>query len=92
MDGQPLIEPKKNEAAERFRLMAARIDLNADTSRFGGAVVIIPPEGGGEAIEILMLDSTANAAQFFGQIQTRITIQVQEAQERARIAQGFGGR
>ena len=36
--------------------MAAMIELNADVV-FGGAVVIIPPENGGEPIELLILDS-----------------------------------
>jgi hypothetical protein len=53
-------------------------------------VVIVPPAGGGENIEILMLDSRADIAQFWSTIQTRITIRVGEIDQKARGA--FGGR
>lgn len=67
---QPLVEKPPNTAAERFEAMAARIRHNAD-AKFGGACVIIPPEGGGEPIEVLLLDSSGNIAQFWSAVVSR---------------------
>lgn len=59
--------------AESFTTMAVRIEHNAN-STFGGACVIIPPEGGGDAIELLLLDASADPAQFWSTIATRIQV------------------
>lgn len=76
--------------SERLRRMAARIDHNAETSTFGGAVVIIPPDQGGEPVEILILDSQGDAAQFWSivthRVQTAITVLDKQMQT------GFGAR
>ena len=85
------IETPKNEAAERFRVMAARIDHN-DPTTFGGAVVIIPPANGGEPIELLILDLKADPAQFWSTIKTRIEIKLAELDEGRRNQQAFGQR
>lgn len=87
-----LVEVQKNEAAERFRVMAARIDHN-DPTTFGGAVVIIPPANdGGESIELLILDLKADPAQFWSTIKTRIEIKLAELDEGRRNRQAFGQR
>lgn len=77
--------PHEN-ASDKFRQMAERIDHNA-ASRFAGAVVIVPPTAeqgghGGEPIEILMLDPTGNPAQFWGTLKTRVDTMLAELQQR----------
>jgi len=80
-------------AAECFRRMAARIDHNAPIdpagkALFGGAAVIIPPDNGGQPVELLILDASSDPAQFWGTILTRINILVQQLEEKRRT--GFG--
>lgn len=74
-----------------FIQMAERIALNKD-SNFGGAVVIVPPENGGEPIELLILDLKADPAQFWATIKTRIDIKIAELDEKQRTQQTFGMR
>ena len=61
--------------AERFTKMAARITHNQDAT-FGGAAVIMPPANGGEPIELLILDSKSDPAQFWGAILSRAQLEV----------------
>ena len=77
--------------SEPFRKMADRIEHNLE-SGFGGACVIIPPTGAGEPIEILMLDNSADLAQFFSTVATRVQRAVDEASNNAALATGFGRR
>ena len=84
-------EPQIPTNAERFRKMADRIELNKE-SGFGGACVIIPPQGAGDPIEILMLDNSADLAQFFSTVATRVQRAVDEASNNAALATGFGRR
>lgn len=86
-----LVEPPKNEAAERFKAMAAAIEHNAQAT-FGGAVVIIPPVNGGNPIELLMLDLQADPAQFWSTIRTRIDIKLSEISDQQRNQTAFGQR
>jgi hypothetical protein len=86
-----LVEQIKNNAAERFRAMAAMIELNAEVV-FGGAVVIIPPVEGGSPIEILTLDNQADVIQFYATIQARITRNVTELEAKSRSTAAFGQR
>lgn len=86
-----LVDAPKNDAAERFRAMAATIDHNA-LATFGGAVVIVPPANAGEPIELLILDLKADPAQFWSTIDTRIKIKLAELDERQRANQAFGRR
>ena len=86
-----LVETPKNEAAERFRAMAAAIEHNANAT-FGGAVVIIPPANAGEAIELLILDLKADPAQFWSTIDTRIKIKLAELDGQQRNQTAFGSR
>jgi hypothetical protein len=60
-----------SEQSDYFRAMAERIEHNA-ADTFGGACVIVPPEG--EPIELLVLDPTADSAQFIGAVQTRLGV------------------
>lgn len=75
--------------SERFRKMAERIDHNKDAG-FGGACVFIPPQGMGEPIEILILDSASEAAQFYSTVATRLQITLDKMQNQT--AQAFGRR
>lgn len=77
--------------AERFRQMATRIELNKD-SGFGGACVIIAPGNTGEAIEILLLDHSADIAQFYSTVSTRIQRVVDEISNQNQLAGTFGRR
>jgi len=86
-----LVEPQRNEAAERFTAMAASIEHNP-IATFGGAVVIMPPLNGGEPIELLILDLKADPAQFWSTIRTRIDIKLAELDETRRNTTAFGGR
>jgi hypothetical protein len=86
-----LVETPKNDAADRFKAMAASIEHNP-IATFGGAVVIMPPANGGEPIELLILDLKADPAQFWSTIRTRIDIKLAELDEARRNTTAFGGR
>lgn len=86
-----LVEITKNNVAERFRAMADKIDLNK-AATFGGAVVIVPPNEGGDPIEILLLDNQADVIQFYATINARVTRNVNELETRNRTNQAFGRR
>lgn len=92
MTDQPLVEHPEQVLAEHFRRMAARIEHNAQET-FGGAVVIVPPVGGGDAIEFLVLGSKPDLAQFYSTVQTKITLALSEIQEKQQnLASAFGRR
>ena len=76
---------------EPFDRMSQLLVANQATT-FGGACVIIPPTGAGEPIEILMLDNSADLAQFFSTVATRVQRAVDEASNNAALATGFGRR
>lgn len=80
-------EQKPPTDADRFHKMGERIAHNAGVSQFGGAAVIIPP-GGGEPIEVLILDSQGDVAQFWGTIKGRIAMVLQNLEDQAKM--GFG--
>ena len=77
--------------AKSFARMAERVLHNQD-SVFGGAVVIVPPKNAGEQIELLMLDSAGDPAQFWSTIQTRIAIVMDKLKDQERNVNAFGGR
>lgn len=77
--------------SEPFFRMCERVKHNAD-SKFGGAVVIVPPTGAADAIELLMLDAQGDQAQFWSTIMSRIQVVIQNLQEKERVAAGFGRR
>ena len=85
----PLIERNVADAAAAFRRMADRIEHNKE-STFGGACVIIPPAGGGDPVEFLVLDATGNPAQFWGVASSRIQQVLADLQETQRNLQTFG--
>lgn len=70
--------------ADRFHKMGDRISHNVGVAQFGGAAVIIPP-GGGEPIEVLILDSQGDVAQFWGTIKGRIAMVLQSLEDQAKM-------
>lgn len=80
MNDQPLVEKKKSEVSDRYRLMADRLDHNADAT-FGGSCVIIPPPGGGEPIEFILLDLKSDPAQFWSTVSTKIQIALENLKQ-----------
>ena len=60
-----------SEYSIKFKEMAERIERNSQES-FGGACVIVPPEG--EPIELLIFDATADPAQFIGAVSARLSM------------------
>lgn len=80
---------KPNTPSDRLCRMAEQINRNAG-STFGGAVVIIPPDQGGEPIEILILDSQGDPAQFWGTVTLRVQAGINQLEEQRK--QGFGVR
>jgi len=79
---------------EPFRKMADRIERNKDDG-FGGACVIVPPEGGGDPIEILIVvpkGGKMDLVQFYSTISSRIATTLEELNQQMQVAQGFGRR
>lgn len=66
-----------------FRNMSQRIEHN-EQGGFGGAFVIVPPDGAAP-METLILDATSDAAQFFMLLQARITTRLKEIEEAERL-------
>lgn len=77
------------EIAEHFRNMAETIDRNANGA-FGGAFVIVPPEGGGAPIETLILDGSQDLALFWNSVITKAQIMLAQAEQQRRAQSGFG--
>lgn len=67
--------------ADRLRAMADALDRNPG-GPFGGVAVIVPPDNGGEALELLILDSQKDPAQFWSTVVTRASLMVQDLQQK----------
>ena len=91
MMDQPLIERPEQVTSKPFHEMARAIEHNAGQG-FGGAVVIVPPANGGGSIELLMLDSQGDVAQFYSTIMSRIQVALEGLKDKQRVAGGFGMR
>ncbi len=71
------------EVSNRFRKMADDIERNPDN--FGGAAVIVSPSAPGvteQSIEVLILDASGDAAQFFSTVVTRIQLMTRAMDEK----------
>ena len=77
--------------AEMFFEMKERIDKN-DSAAFGGAFVIVPPEGAGEPVSTLLLDANPDPAQFWQMLLTKCQIMIAEIEVAKRSNQAFGRR
>ena len=71
---------------ELFTAMAESISRNSD---FGGAFVVVPPEGAGEPLSTLILDGKPDPAQFWQMLLTKCQIMIAEIEAAKR---GFGRR
>lgn len=76
------------DIAKQFRDMADTIERNPDGS-FGGAYVIVPPEGGGEPIKTLILDDHQDMALFWNSVVTKSQIMLTVAEKNQRQLSGF---
>lgn len=70
--------PPKKDYGEPFFLMRERIAKNADEA-FGGAFVIVPPEGAGEPMQLLAL-TTTDASDFWLMLNAQIKKALEELQ------------
>lgn len=71
-----------------FHAMGYRIEAN-DKESFGGAYVILPP-GNRPPIEVLVLDSQQDAAQFFMLLQAKIKTALDQIEADERKSMVFG--
>ncbi len=78
-----------SDRSDKFRAMADSIDNN-EGKPFGGAVVIIPP-GGGDAIEVLVLDSREDGLQFFSNIKTMADVAYNKLLQEEQQKRVYGG-
>lgn len=85
---QPLIESQKLDVATILRRMADHLDRNKDAD-FGGCAVVVPP-GTNETIEVLILDSKGDTAQFLATVATRITSIQVDIQAQIKRQAAFG--
>ncbi len=76
------VTPRPTDA-QRFATMAKQIEHNTG-SKFGGAFVIVPPDGAGDPMEALILDTTGNPAQFLMLLQAKIAHALEEISSRER--------
>ena len=74
---------------EPFSDMAVKIDHNKDAA-FGGAFVIVPPEGAGEVVETLILDRQSDAIQFWKILMEKAAATVTKLENEARNQSAFG--
>lgn len=75
--------------AKHFRDMADDVERNS-TAGFGGALVIVPPEGGGDTIKTLILDGSGDLALFWNSVITKAQIMLAQAEHQRRQQGGFG--
>lgn len=88
---EPLILKVENAAADNFQAMADRIRHNAD-QKFGGAFVVVPPDGQGDTLEVLILDTKMEPAQFWSTLKTKCDMALSELDTRARTVGAYGRR
>ena len=79
------------DRGEPFFQMRERISKNT-TDTFGGAFVVVPPEGGGDPLETLILDSKQDPAQFWNLLMTKCQIMLAELDQKQRSNASFGRR
>lgn len=76
------------EIADRFRLMADRIEKNA-SEPFGGVALIIPPGESVSSVELLKLDPKPDSVIFWGEIRSKADEAVSELAAQSRQRGGF---
>lgn len=71
------------EIATQFRRMADLVERNADHG-FGGAFVVVPPEGGGNAFDQLFVTVKQDAAVFWNTLTSLAKLEVDAADRQTR--------
>jgi len=82
---------KAKTLADRFRAMAAAIELNG-ADNFGGAFVVIPPTEGGDVLETLVLDSRQDPAMLWMLLKTKCDMELTKLDQAQRSGNAFGRR
>ncbi len=72
-----------------FSDMAARIERNADIE-FGGAMVLVPPEG--DPIELFIIDPKKDLGHFLSAAMTKLEIALNAFKESQHNSNAFGRR
>lgn len=80
---------KQPTIADLFRRMADRLERNQNEG-FGGAFVIVPPDGGGAPIETLILDAGQDPAQYWVLLKSKCDLQIQQLDQQSRKTGAFG--
>ena len=75
-----------SDHAAPFRTVADKIDLNRSNG-FGGAFVIVAPDGATH--DLLILDSQATPVMFYSALKTRVDIALAEIDEAQRSSGAF---
>lgn len=81
---------KEISTSDRFRRMADQIDHNAASGAFAGACVIVPPQGAGSPMEIIVLDPDAGAVQFWSLVVAKVNVQLEEMKKAEMRAPVYG--
>lgn len=74
-----------------FARMTAKVVQN-EQNEFGGAFVIVPPEGAGEVVETLILDRQSDPIQFWKMLMEKAAATVSRLEDQARNQSAFGGK
>ena len=78
--------------SDKSQPFADMVEAIIRNSNFGGAFVIVPPEGAGEPVQTLLLDPSPDPAQFWQMILTKCQIQIAEIEIMKRQESAFGRR
>lgn len=79
-----VVEGDPTPQSDPFRKMAENIDhahYQTNAMPYAGAAVIVPPQDGGDPVEVLLLDRKADPAQFWATVLTRVQMRINEIQE-----------
>lgn len=79
-------QPERPKFADLFRKMADAIERN-EGADFGGAVVVVPPSG--SPVEILILNSQRDAAQFWGTLDATVKAALADLEDQSRNLQAY---
>jgi len=80
----PTTTPSRGEP---FSKMAKTIEMNADM--FGGAFVVVPPDGGGENLEVLILDRSQDIANFWIMLKSKCDMEISKVDAQQRQQSGY---
>jgi hypothetical protein len=78
-------------APQILRDRADSIERNGNEA-FGGCFVVIPPEGGGEPVDVMVLDRRHDLAFFWNSVISKCQFELAAVEQQQRSGQGFGRR